>query len=353
MSLLDAFEVILYMFRLIVALLLIIISFCSCSDKYQAFKSRYQFKSIDGEPSYSNLDYWAAHPGKWDPSDSVPIPLRNELRDSTVDVFFLHPTTFTKKSDKEISNASIDDDYINAKTDYSTILYQASVFNGQCRVFSPRYRQAHISNFFKKDKDKAARAFAITYEDLKTAFEYYLKYWNTGRPIIIAGHSQGAMMAERLLKDYFEDKPLQNKLVAAYVIGWPVPKEFFSSLKMCNDSLQTGCVCSWRTLRNGYIPYFLKNENGNSYVTNPLTWTTTEEYASRELNRGSVMANFNKVYKHSTDAYISNGLLYVKKPKFPWSFLYLKKNYHIADINLFYINLRENIRQRIAMFWKK
>ena len=85
-------------------------------------------------PDYQDLNYWAAHPWKWDPSDSVPAPLKIEPMiigriDSSVDVFFLHPTSFTKNKDRHIANASIDDDYINAKTDYSTILYQASVFN--------------------------------------------------------------------------------------------------------------------------------------------------------------------------------------------------------------------------------
>jgi hypothetical protein len=155
------------------------------------------------------------------------------------------------------------------------------------------------------------------------------------------------------LKEFFEDKPLQNKLVVAYVIGWPVPKEYFSTLKMCSDSLQTGCICSWRTLRKGFVPYYLRNEMGNSFVTNPLTWTTTNEYASEKLNTGSVLTNFNNIYYHTTDAQISNGLLYVKKPKFPWSFIYLTRNYHIADINLYYLNIRENIRQRIGAYWKK
>ncbi|MBI5858368.1 MAG: DUF3089 domain-containing protein [Sphingobacteriales bacterium] len=332
---------------------LVVIIFCSCSDKYLAFRSHYQFKSSDGKPDYSGLNYWAAHPLKWDPSDSVPEPLRNEIRDSSVDVFFLHPTTFTKRKFGDIPNASVDDAYINAKTDYSTILYQASVFNNQCRIFSPRYRQVHISTFFKQGKENTVKAFDLAYEDLKASFEYYLKYWNNGRPIIIAGHSQGAMMAERLLKDFFENKPLNAKLVAAYVIGWPVPKKYFSSLKMCNDSLQTGCICSWRTLRNGYIPYFLKDEKGNSFVTNPLTWTASDEYVSRKSNKGSVLTHFNKIYRHTTGAGIGNGFLYVKNPKFPWSFLYFTRNYHIADINLFYINLRENIRQRINAYWKK
>jgi Protein of unknown function (DUF3089) len=340
-----------------VLIILIGIVFISCSDKYQAFRSNYQFKSKDGKPDYDDLHYWAAHPWKWDPSDSISKPLRNEPLDSSVDVFFLYPTSYTMKLKLKKQNASIDDDYINAKTDYSSILYQASVFNNQCRVFAPRYRQAHISNFFSKDKEKAAKAFDLAFEDVKTAFEFYLKNWNNGKPIIIASHSQGSLLAELLLKEFFDNPTvspsLKNKLVVAYIIGWPVPKDYFTSLKMCSDSLQTGCICSWRTVRKGFIPFYLKKDDGNSYVTNPLTWTTGNEYASKEMNKGSVLTKFNKVYQQTTDAQITNGLLNVKKPKFPWSFLYLARNYHVGDINLFYLNIRDNVRQRIGMFWKQ
>lgn len=333
--------------------LLLLILLASCSDKFQAYKSSYQFKSPDGKPQYADLNYWAAHPWKHDPADSIPAPLRNYRADSTVDVFFLHPTTFAKRKDKHRANALIDDHYINAKTDYTTILYQASVFNEQCRVFSPRYRQAHIWNFFRKDKKAAASAFDFAYEDIRSSFEYYLRHWNNGRPIIIASHSQGSLLAERLLKEYFENKKMADKLVAAYIIGWAVPKEYFTALKMCEDSLQTGCICGWRTLRKGFVPRLLKNENGNSYVTNPLTWTTGNDYASKKENKGSVLKDFNKVYPHTTDAQTGNGFLYVRKPRFPWSFLFFTRNYHIADINLYYINLRENISQRIKAFNKK
>jgi hypothetical protein len=217
-------------------------------------------------------------------------------------------------------------------------------------VFSPRYRQASIKVFFAKDERQQEEVFDKAYTDIKNAFEYYLLHWNSGRPIIIAGHSQGAKFAERLLKDYFEDKPLYNKLVVAYIAGWPVPEKYFASLKMCADSLQTGCICSWRTLRNGYVPSYLRTENGNSQVTNPLTWTTDDQYAPRKLNKGSVLFKFNKLYKYTTDGRIANGFLYVKKPKFPWSFLYFRRNYHVGDINLFYVNIRENIGQRIRSF---
>ncbi len=325
----------------------------SCTPKYLSFRDQYSFKSADGKPDYSRLDYWAAHPWKKDPSDSIPQPLRYESLDSSVDVFFIHPTSFTKKSRSRESNAPIDDAAINAKTDYTSILYQASVFNSQCRVFSPRYRQAHISNFFKKNAVNTEAAFATAYQDIKAAFEYYLEHWNRGRPLIIAGHSQGSLMAEKILKEYVEGKPLQQRLVAAWIAGWPVPKNYFTSLSMCTDSGQTGCLCSWRTLRRNYIPWYLKPEKGNAFATNPLTWTTGNEYAPRRLNKGSVLRDFNRIFPHTTDAQVQNGLLFVKKPKFPWSFLYFRRNYHIGDINLFYLNLRENIRQRIAAYRRK
>ena len=321
----------------------------ACADKYLAYQSRYPFKSLDGSPDFSQLDYWAAHPWKKDPSDSIPPFLQKENRDSLADVFFLHPTTFTKKQDADRSNALIDDPYINAKTDYSTILYQASVFNQQCRVFAPRYRQAHIQNFYSADTAKSIAAFELAYADIKAAFIYYLAHFNQGRPIIIAGHSQGAFLSERLLKEFFEDKPLAKQLVAAYIIGWPVPGHYFSTLKVCSDPQQTGCFCSWRTFRYGYRPPYLYKETDTAWVTNPLSWTTGPEFISRKQNKGALV-RYNKLYRKSTDAQIKDGLLYTKKPRFPWSFLYRSKNYHVGDINLYYMDIRHNVAQRLTTY---
>ncbi len=324
----------------------------ACSDKYMAYRSQYPFKSTDGRPDFSQLDYWAAHPWKKDPSDSIAPFLRFENRDSLADVFFLHPTTFTKKRDSATANAAIDDAYINAKTDYSTILYQASVFNQQSRVFAPRYRQGHLQNFYSGDTTKSKAAFELAYTDIKAAFSYYLAHYNQGRPIIIAGHSQGALLSERLLKEFFENKPLANQLVVAYIIGWPVPGHYFSTLKVCNDSIQTGCFCSWRTFRKGYRPAYLNKENDTAWVTNPLNWTTGNEFVSRKQNKGALI-RYKKLYRKSTDAQVRDGLLYTRKPRFPWSFLYRSKNYHVGDINLYYINLRENVQTRIRSFLQR
>ena len=330
---------------------LILLLFSSCADKYLSYKNLYQFKSIDKKPDYSNLNYWAAHPLKWDPSDSIPKPLRKEKRDTLVDVFFLHPTIYTMELKDSSLNADINDAYLNAKTDYSSILYQASVFNQHARIYAPRFREAHISAYFTNDTLASINAFATAYADIKAAFEYYLKNYNHGRPIIIASHSQGSTHALHLLKDFFENKPLQKQLVAAYIVGMTIPKNSFSSLKMCEDSLQTGCVCGWRTFREGYKAPYIEAEKDFSLVTNPITWKTDSEYAHKKMNSGSVLLKFNKVYKRTTDAQIYEGVLWVKRPKFPWSFLYSTKNYHVGDINLYYMNIRKNVGQRINSYF--
>lgn len=330
---------------------LVLIFFASCSPAYKKFISNYNTDRHNPDPDYSSLFYWAAHPYKHDPSDSVPAPLlQSTIKDSVVDVFFIHPTTFGSKGDT-VWNADINNPKTNAKTDYTSILYQASVFN-ECRVFAPRYRQANIRAYFTNDS-AATKAFDLAYEDIRNAFQYYLDHFNQGRPIIIASHSQGTTHAGKLLKDFFEDKPLKSKLVAAYIIGMAIPKDYFSSLQPCKDSLQTGCFVGWRTYKKGYEPEFVKKENGNGYVTNPLTWTTTTEYAPKNLNRGSVLRDFNRVEYNVCDAQIHDDVLWAHKPHFKGSFFYRTKVYHIGDINLFYLNVRDNVRTRISAYWKR
>jgi hypothetical protein len=303
-------------------------------------------------PDYSRLGDWAAHPYKKDPSDSIPQPLLADfLPDSSVDVFFLHPTTLTAFKDKRW-NASIDDTAINRKTDYSTILYQASVFN-ECRVFAPRYRQAHLRAYYTEDTISARKAFDLAYADIKSSFQYYLDHYNRGRPIIIASHSQGTTHAERLLKEFFENTPLRIKLVAAYIIGMAIPRDYFSGLQACGDSTATGCLVGWRTFRKGYEPSFVIAEKGSSLVVNPLTWKLDSMHAPRRLNKGAVLIKFNSLVKHVTDAQIHEGVLWVHRPHFRGSILIRKKNYHIGDINLFYLNIRGNVRTRIRNYWKR
>ena len=159
---------------------------------------------------YAKQENWAALPTMQDNADWTPKGLQNLQDSAKADVFFIHPTTDVTGFK---GNAAIDDKSINRQTDNFPIKYQASVFNESCKVYAPRYRQAALNNFFSKNSERSQEAFDIAYKDVKAAFEYYLKNYNNGRPIIIAGHSQGSKHAQRLLREFFDGQPLQKQLM--------------------------------------------------------------------------------------------------------------------------------------------
>ncbi len=314
-------------------------------------KPAVQLVSVE-DLDYSRLSYWAAHPAKHDSADLVPAEVFDDRQDSSVaDVFFLHPTTYVGKKAERYWNGPVDDRSLNRRTDETTIRHQASIFNGVGKVYAPRYRQAHLHVYFnKRDFDKVRDAFELAYRDVRNAFLQYLEHWNLGRPIILASHSQGSTHAERLIKEFFDGTQLQDQLVAAYLVGMPIRKGTFKSIVPCQDENAFHCFCSWRTFKAGYVPK--KRVTGDSIaVTNPLNWKTTSEYAPPELNQGGVLRNYHAGIRAGlTDAKIINGLLWAKKPKFPGSFLMTFRNYHVADYNLYWANVRSNARLRLTEY---
>lgn len=331
-------------------LLFVLSILSSCSQKIVSYTGEAAFKSETGVPDYANIVYWAAHPDKYDPSDTVPLPLRNTVKEKKADVFFLHPTTLVGLRENDNNNARIDDPFINHKTDFSPIIYQASAFNESARIFAPRYRQAHIGMYSEKDSIAKYAAFNLAYEDVRNAFLYYLKNENKGRPIIIASHSQGTTHAIRLLKEFFDGKDLSNRLVCAYLIGMGVKKGSYEKIPICSDSTKTGCFVSWRTFRKDYSDDWANRLDTSIVVVNPVTWKTTNEIADKSLQQGAVLYNLNKVYTKTQSTQAEGSALWVTHPKFPGSFFYRNKNYHAGDINLFYVDVRKDASRRIGYF---
>jgi Protein of unknown function (DUF3089) len=305
-------------------------------------------------PNYADLKYWAAHPDKKDPADRTPVgtDLKDLQNESQVDVFFIHPTTLTYNRGNDVWNGDVNNEKLNQKTDDGAILFQASIFNNVGRVFAPRYRQAHLYSFFTQDTASARVAFAMAYSDIKAAFESFLKNHNQNRPIIIAAHSQGTLHAKWLLKEFFEGKPLQNRLIVAYIVGLPVEKNYFSTIPVCEKPEQTGCFCSWRTFLKGYEPKQYFPLGDNYAVVNPLSWNTDLGLVNESQHKGCVLLGFKPTKANLVDAQIHKGILWIKKPSFRGSFFYRTPNYHVGDYNLFYFNIQEDVKRRVGLFWK-
>lgn len=305
-------------------------------------------------PDYAILKNWAAHPDLVDPADSVPVKsnLKNLQAVSRADVFFIHPTIFTyKPADHFEWNASVDDQVLNKKVDGTTILNQASVFNGSCRVFAPRYRQAHYSAFTTSNEQNAKASLDIAYEDVKTSFEYYLKNFNHNRPVIIAGHSQGTVHAKRLIKEFFDGQPLQKQLVEAYLIGIATSPKEFTHIYPSDSAGHTGGFVSWNTFLQGYYPPYYEKGLSTSFCVNPLSWKCDDTYVSRETNHGGVGLKFAFV-KELADAQVSKGVLWIHKPYVKGRFFLKNKVWHYADYNLFWMSIRDNVALRLENYLK-
>ncbi len=343
-------------YKVIVSILCLITALLSHSQSSRKFKSKYtrdDLELVPPAPNYDLMQYWIAHPEKKDMADVVPG--RGELAEyqetAEVDVFFIYPTVYTGKQHKEHPwFADVNDEKLNKNIANSTIKNQATVFNGSAKVYAPLYRQAHIGVYYEDNLPLKVEALEFAYTDIKRSFEYYLENWNNGRPIIIASHSQGTNHATKLLRDFFENKALMDQLVAAYIIGMPLDKKTFSDIPVCDDPTDIGCWLTWNTYIRDYHPPNHDFWYADALNVNPLSWKTDSLYVSWGENKGGILRNFKKIRPGLSDAQNVDGMLWINKPKYFGNFLISWKRYHIVDYNLFYMNIRDNVEERVATF---
>src|SRR5687767_4004701 len=304
---------------------------------------------------YSSPLHWSALPHQIDSADAVAIPEWQDVQSTAnVDVFFIHPTTYIGKRGQNKWNADINDKKVNDDVDQAPIRYQATIFNGAGRIYAPRYRQAHLKVFFTKKKSDAFKSIRLAYNDVSDAFNYFIENFNKGeRPFIIAGHSQGALHGMTLLLDYVDGSPLQEKLIAAYLPGWPIPKDTFEHIKPCATADETGCFTSWRTVKEGYLPRILHMPGRNILVTNPVRWDLDPAPTKKEDQLGGILRDFHTMRTALVSVRIYEDLLWSTKPDFPGAILLTKRNYHIADYNLFYADVRKNAEDRVKAYMDK
>ncbi|MEL0275772.1 MAG: DUF3089 domain-containing protein, partial [Flavobacteriaceae bacterium] len=225
----------------------------SCKTTYNT--SSFKSTEVPAAPDYSNSKYWAVLPGQY-PESLREITLDDA--DKNTDVFFVYPTLLTDKKDP-LWNADVNRADLRKDVIEQSVKYQASAFAKAGNLYVPFYRQSHYKIYVSPYDKQEEGSRMIAYQDVKAAFEYYLKHYNQGRPIIIASHSQGSIMCGMLLQEFFDGTPLQKQLVAAYVPGVKFQDNKFKSLKKMDEPLATGGYVSWNTYkRKNYPPAYEK-----------------------------------------------------------------------------------------------
>lgn len=306
------------------------------------------------QPDYADPAAWAARPSMEDPADDHPDGLA--VASSGVAVFFVHPTSYFGKANW---NQPLEDEGANWVVDQRVLRHQASVFNGCCDVYAPRYRQATIFSFIDTSGNGAA-ALDLAFTDVAAAFDAFIGEI-ADAPFILAGHSQGSSHGARLLRERIAGTELADRMVAAYLIGFSVEKDQTGGIPACDHANATGCVVGWNATEEDGAGLF--PDVPALICTNPLTWEDDGSYAGHDLNKGGVgyptygaPAEGEDVTRMTletavADAECRDGLLAVpelRSSSFPSRMQ--GGSMHIYDYSLFYLNLRENAQARVLAF---
>ncbi len=323
---------------------------------------------LDPDMWYSRPGIGAGDPSRWQPATKGVARTRPTATgpDQGYAVFFVHPTSFI---DRSRWNAPLDDE----EAQRIARLYlrgMASPFNQASEIWAPKYRQATFGAFLT-DSPEAKAALEAAYADVKQAFAVFTASIDADTPIVLAGHSQGALHLLQLLREEVAGTGIAPRVAAIYAIGWPISVEHdlpALGFPACATGDQPGCIMSWSSFAEPADPSqvlesyrasvgFDGTVRGNSKIlcTNPLTGgiggiavaeknlgtlVPDDGMASGELVPGAVPARCDY-----------NGLLLIGDPPEMGSAVLPGNNYHVYDIPLFWENLHQNVAGRVAA-WK-
>ena len=277
--------------------------------------------------------------------------------DKEADVFLVCPTV--DMNDEE--NMSLTDEDTMASF-LGALNMERGIYEDAARLFAPYYKQAAMK-VYELNETEREPYFEIAYDDVSAAFSYYLENENDGRPIILAGFSQGADMCYRLMEEYFGDDDLAKQLVAVYAIGWPLTEEMtqkYPQLKAAQSETDTGVVVSFECEAEDVDDSMIVPAGTKMLSINPLNWKTDSTAASKEENKGACFTdydgNITKEVAGLLGGYLdeTRGTLKVtdvSAADYPAIVPGLPEGaYHVYDYQFFFRNLQENVNKRLTSY---
>lgn len=277
-------------------------------------------------------------------------------------VFFVHPTSYLERANW---NAPLDD-RISQDRARLFVRGMASPFNKAAEIWAPRYRQATFGAFLT-DKPEGNAAIDSAYRDVEQAFDAFVSNIDPEMPIVLAGHSQGALHVLKLLRERVAGTPLQDRIAMAYPIGWPISVAHdlpALPLPACVTPEQAACIVTWSSFAEPADPSLLlesfgespgfdgeKRGNGPTLCVNPITGILNDEALAAE-NLGTLVPSADLTTGELVAGAVparcgENGLLLIGGPPELGPHVLPGNNYHVYDIPLFWRNLQQDVARRV------
>ena len=277
--------------------------------------------------------------------------------DKDADLFLICPSIDTEDE----YQMDIDDEEMR-KRFVGALNMERGLYEDCTRMFAPYYRQAAIQDY-KLEQRESKPYFEKAYADISNAFSYYLKEENDGRPIVLAGFSQGADMCYRLLEEYFDDKELYDKLIAVYAIGWPCTEDMienYPQIVPAQSADDLGTVITFDCEAPEVNDTIIIPAGQKTISINPLNWMTDSTPADASENLGACFPDYSgeikKEIEHFCGAYIDEERGVLKIPdvdpaEYPAGIdIVPDGSFHIYDYQFFYRNLQENVKNRVELY---
>ena len=214
---------------------------------------------------YSKPETWLCRPGQ---KDSCTVDLSTTVvaptgkfkkesfkaaRNASIDCFYVYPTVSLDQTGNS--------DMTAGPEEQNVILQQFARFSSVCRTYAPLYRQVTLTALRSVIAGNAMPIDRmLAYNDVRDAWNYYLKNDNAGRGVVLVGHSQGSGVLQQLIRNEIDGKPVQDKLISALLLGTNLPVEkgkdvgAFKNIPLCKSSSQVGCAVAYAAFRDTLPP---------------------------------------------------------------------------------------------------
>lgn len=234
---------------------------------------------------------------------------------------------------------------------YSEMLGVDTLVSGRLNYYAPYYRQCSLQSF-GSDSLMAAR-YPIALDDVRRAFKHYLSHYNQGRPFILAGFSQGAMIMLQLLQEM--DEATFQRLIAAYAIGVSISKDLLASPHIipATGAADTGVTICYNSVRDARNAISRIGDN-NVVAINPVNWRTDATPVTF-MTEPSPLLPVDQQQKDTLTVHLDQAshLLFVEgytATDYLLPLFGMEGNYHTREIWLYRDQLRENMALRATTF---
>ena len=208
----------------------------------------------------------------WD-SDGAWYDPERPVQDGLADVFYVLSTNVLESFDEngdEVYRAVLAPEEVSVMD--MELDYMRDCFGDSLNFVAPYYHQFTMHSLSLPEVEFGA-VYESVADEVCGAFDYYMEHLNGGRPFILAGFSQGAMLVLDIVKHLSDSQ--KDRFVAAYMMGYKLTGEDLlnPNVKAADDADGWGEVVSFNSVAS-LDAIWPQVASGAAACINPLNWCT-------------------------------------------------------------------------------